>query len=215
MSIARAFPPLSQDDVRIAAKGRVDVIANPLARLNASHERLTGAAAPGQAGRVFRPHNHVLDGGAILGRGTIFSFDVGAIANGTTYYSWVLAGTATWESMLGTSLTRECAFRAYVTPGLTGTLACRLVVRSYGVAVDIRIANIDTSTASSAATTAASSNAQKVTISDIPMTAGQYNRFDIEIRASATDTLDVLGFCLYEDTATHPATSGSTTYSGL
>lgn len=214
MSIARAFPPLSQDDVRIAAKGRVDVIANPLARLNASHERLTGAAAPGQSGRAFRPHNHVLDGGATLGRGTIFSFDVGGQPNGSLL-NHTLGSLNTWTPITGTSLTRECLFRAYVTPGLTGTLSCALIVRDFSTVLDVRISNITTGTSSSGATTASSLAMQSLTFTDVPMSPGEYNAFDVEFKSTGFNQMSIFGLCLYEDTATHPSTSGSTTYSGL
>jgi len=212
MGIHRGFPALSQDAVRIASNGRVSIAANVLSRLNAQFERLTAGAPPGAGARVFRPHEHSVDGGAILGRGTIYSLDVGNLAHGSLF-SHALAATGAWESMV--SANREYAFPAFVSPGLTGSLSCQLIVRTYGAAVDIRVSNLDTGTTSSAATSLAVTPAQTLSITDIPMTAGQYNRFDLEIKATLVATLDLLGLCLYEDTATHPASPGTTTYSAL
>ncbi len=211
MGINRGFPTLSQDAVRIASKGSVNVAAAPMARLNAQHERLTAGAPPGAQVRAFRPHEHIVDG-APLGRGTIFSFDVGGTGNGGRF-SHTLAAGATWESFLGSS--REFAFQAFVTPGLTGTLPAELVVRTYANAVDVRIKNLETGTYCTHATSTTTNSAQHLQLTDIPLVAGQYNRFDIECRGSIADTMDILGLCLYEDTVTHPTSPGTTTYSAL
>lgn len=213
MGIYRGFPTLAQDTITIGSKGRVSIPANPMARLNAEFERITGGPPPGVGTKMFRAHNHALDGGAVLGRGTIFSCDMGALANGGKFRH-VINVAATWESMLGAG-SREYIFRANPTKGLTGTLACVLACRSYGAAIEIRISNLDTGTQSSAITTAASSAAQRGDIGDVPFLAGQENRFDIEIKGGEAEYLDILGLCLYEDTSTHPASNGTTAYSSL
>jgi len=212
MGHQRSFPPLSQDNVRIAQPGRAAIIASVLARLNAGHERLTAGATPGSGSRVFRPHNHTLDGGAVLGRGTIYSFDHGGIL--TSQFGHVLVATNTWETMNGAT-NREFTFPAFVSPNLTGSLSAVFALFSNGVAIDFRLANLDTATESTHTSTPALNPAWRGTITDIPFVAGQYNRFNLQCRANLGDQLDLLGFCLYEDTATHPASPGTTTYSAL
>lgn len=117
--------------------------------------------------------------------------------------------------MMGASTSRSHIFRAYPTPGLTGSLAAVLVVRTYGDDIQIRITNLTTGTSSTHTTSAAGTPAWQGAISDIPFTAGQENLFDIEIKGDLGEQLDLLGLCVYEDTATHPSSNGTTTYSGL
>ena len=116
---------------------------------------------------------------------------------------------------MGASLIRDYMFRAYPTPGLTGTLAAALVARSYGDDIQVRIVNNTTGTASTHMTTNAATPAYQGAISDVPFSAGRENHFDVEIKGDMAEQLDLLALVLYEDTATHPSSNGTATYSSL
>lgn len=221
MPIQRSLDTLSQDDVRVARRGRFTLASRALAQGNGLHDVALGVAPTGAGQLFFFPHDHGPRGGGVaLPRGCVYSADYG---DGDDYaFTFLVADE--WRKIdrdatrrialnsTGTPDVEEPAhFVAYASPGIDRNTTARssnpcaweaqMLVQFSDAAetVAARWYNRRTGTYSSTDATTGTTDPQWLEWTDIPVAGGELSELDLHLRCtSINDNFRILSLTISE-----------------